>query len=230
MIENRPKQILQKLRRTFTMPEWTSSSKDPFKTLIATIISQNTTSINAAKAFENLSKQFKITPEVLANAQTRQIEKCLKVAGLYRKKAKTTKQLSELIIKKFRSNMQTILSLPFEQARNTLLQLPGVGLKTADIVMLFCTEKHTIPVDTHVDRVTKRLGLTPVKGDYETVRKSLQSLYSPKDYLAVHVLLIQLGRKICKARKPSCKQCPLNMVCPSKRLEEKIKEPVKRAF
>jgi len=215
MAENQAEKVLHILRKTFRMPKWVTSTKDPFKTLIVTIISQNTASKNTAKAFENLSKQFKITPEALANAETSEIEECLKVAGLYRNKAKTIKQTSKIILEKFHGNLKPTLSLPFEEARKTLLQLPGVGPKTADVVLLFCSEKPTIPVDTHVNRVAKRLGLAPSNGDYETVRKHLQSLYNPKDYLAVHVLPILLGRKYCMARNPLCEQCPVNTLCPS---------------
>jgi len=218
MAEDRAQKILQILRKTFTMPKWVTSTRDSFETLIVTIISQNTAGRNTAKAFENLSKRFEIVPEVLANAETSQIEECLKVAGLYRTKAKTIKQLSKIIIEKFHGNLRQILSLPFEEARKTLLQLPGVGPKTADVVLLFCAEKPTIPVDTHVNRVAKRLGLAPANGNYEIVRKSLQSLYDPKDYLAVHVLLISLGRRYCRAKNPLCNQCPVNMLCSSKQL------------
>jgi len=218
MSENRSEKILQMLQKTFTMPKWTTSSKNPFETLIVTIISQNTANRNTAKAFENLSKHFKMTPEVLAKAETSQIEECLKVAGLYRNKAKTIKQISQIILEKFHGTLKPILSLPFEEARKTFLQLPGVGPKTADVVLLFCSGKHTIPIDTHVNRVSKRLGLVPTNGDYETVRKFLQSLYRSKDYLAIHVLFILLGRKYCRARNPCCNQCPLNPLCPSKRL------------
>jgi endonuclease-3 len=216
MAESRAEKVLQTLRKNFTMPEWATSNSDPFRTLIVTIISQNTAGRNTAEAFENLSRRFKITPEALANAETSQIEECLKVAGLYRNKAKTIKQVSKTILEEFHGSLKTILSLPFEEARKTLLQLPGVGPKTADVVLLFCSQKPTIPVDTHVNRVSKRLGLAPANGDYETVRTSLQSLYSPKDYSAVHVLLILFGRKYCRARNPLCEQCPLNMLCPSK--------------
>jgi len=217
MVENRAEKILQMLRKTFAMPKRVTSNKDPFRTLIITIISQNTADRNTAKAFENLSNQFQITPEVLANAETNQIEECLKVAGIYRNKAKTIKKISKIVLEKFHGNLISILSLPFEEARKTLLQLPGVGPKTADVVLLF-SGNPTIPVDTHVNRVAKRLGLTSTKGDYETVRMALQSIYDPKDYLVIHVLLILLGRKYCKAINPLCKQCPVNTLCPSKQL------------
>jgi endonuclease-3 len=142
----------------------------------------------------------------------------LKPAGLYRNKARTIEQVSKIILEKHHGNPESILSMPFEDARKTLMEFPGVGPKTADVVLLFSANKPTIPVDTHVDRTSKRLGLTPANGDYETVRKSLQSLYDPKDYLAVHMLLISHGRKHCKARNPLCKQCPVDMLCPSRHL------------
>jgi len=217
MAEERAEKILQTLRKTFKLPKWISSERDPFKTLITTIISQNTADRNTARAFEKLSKRFEIKPEVLANAEIRQLEECLKVAGLYKNKAKTIRKVSRVILEKFHGDLKSVLSLSFEEARESLMQLPGVGPKTADVVLLFCAEKPTIPVDTHVNRVSKKLGLAPANGDYETIRKSLQSLYNPEDYLAVHLLLISLGRKYCRARNPLCKQCPVNSLCPSRK-------------
>jgi endonuclease-3 len=218
MNENQAGKILQTLQKTFKMPKWVTSNRDPFETLIVTIISQNTADRNTAKAFENLSKRFKVEPEVLANAETTQIEESLRVAGLYRNKAKTIKQISKIILEEFHGTLKPILSLPIEESRKTLLKLPGVGPKTADVLLLFCSEKPTIPVDTHVNRVAKRLGLAPSNGEYERVRQSLQFLYNPKDYLSVHILLILLGRKYCRARNPLCKHCPVNTLCPSKHL------------
>ncbi|MGQ9551028.1 MAG: endonuclease III domain-containing protein [Candidatus Bathycorpusculaceae bacterium] len=218
MVKNRAEKVLQTLQETFTMPKWASSGRDPFETLIITIISQNTTDKNTAKAFENLSNQFKITPEALAKSAKNQIEECLKVAGLYRNKAKTIKQVSRIILDKFHGTLRPILSLPFHEARKTLLQFHGVGPKTADVVLLFCAERPTIPVDTHVNRVAKRLGFAPADGDYEIIRNSLQSVYHPKNYSRVHILLISLGRRYCKAKNPLCKECPVNMYCPSKGL------------
>ena len=217
MAEKRAEKILRILRKTFKLPKWISSERDPFKTLITTIISQNTADRNTARAFEKLSKHFEIKPEVLANAEIRQLEKCLKVAGLYKNKAKTIRKVSRVILEKFHGDLKSVLSLSFEEARESLMQLPGVGPKTADVVLLFCAEKPTIPVDTHVNRVSKKLGLAPANGDYETIRKSLQSLYNPEDYLAVHLLLISLGRKYCRARNPLCKQCPVNSLCLSRK-------------
>ena len=221
MEEKRAVAILKILRRTFTMPKWSEAKRDPFKTLIVTIISQNTADRNTARAFERLSKRFEIKPEALAQAENSQIEENLRTAGLYRNKAKIIKQVSRIILERFHGSVQPILSLPIEEARKTLMALPGIGPKTADVVLLFSAKQPTIPVDTHVNRVAKRLGFAPANGDYDAVRTSLQSLYNPRDYLAVHVLLIAHGRRYCKARRPLCAQCPVNMYCPSRGLWDK---------
>jgi endonuclease-3 len=183
-----------------------------------TIISQNTNERNTSRAFENLSTRFRITPETLAKADINEIEEDVKTAGLYRHKSRVIKRVSEIILKKHDNDLSHILSLPVEQARTELLQLPGVGPKTADIVLLFAGNKPTVPVDTHVNRVSKRLGLAPENGSVEDVRLCLQKLFRPEDYLAVHVLFIQLGRKYCRARTPLCLKCPLNSLCPSRNL------------
>jgi endonuclease-3 len=212
----RAETVLSILRQVLAVPKWVKSQRDPFETLIVTVISQNTADRNTARAFENLSKRFEITPEVLANAETSQIEECLRVGGLYKNKAKTIRQVSRIILEKFHGSLQPILSLPIDEARSALMQLPGIGPKTADVVLLFSAKQPTIPVDTHVNRVSKRLGFAPANGSYEDVRQSLQKLYDPRDYLAVHMLLIAHGRRFCRARHPLCDECPVNMYCPTK--------------
>jgi len=213
--------ILQILQDILAVPKLVKPKNDPFETLVVTIISQNTADRNTARAFENLSKQFEVTPQALSQAEISKIEACLHVGGLYKSKAKTIQTVSKIILEKFQGSLKPILSLPLEEARKTLMELPGVGPKTADVVLLFSANQPTIPVDTHVNRVSKRLGLAPAKGGYEEVRLSLQSLFDPKDNLAVHLLLIAHGRKYCKARKPLCPECPVNTYCPSNCLWDK---------
>jgi endonuclease-3 len=215
MERKRASRVLEILLKTFKLPEWTSSPcKRPFETLIRTVISQNTSNKNTARAFEKLSERFPMTPEAFSNAELSEIERCLKPAGLYRNKSKIIKKLSRIIIEEFNGSLEHVLSLPTEEARKVLLGLPGIGRKTADILLLFCAKKPTVPVDTHVNRVSRRLGLAPVDGGYEKIRLALQKLYDPKDYLAIHVLLILLGRSYCKARKPLCNLCPMDDFCP----------------
>src|SRR4030042_2298187 len=145
MDEKRAATVLAILRRTFTLPKWTEAKRNPFETLIVTIISQNTADRNTARAFENLSKRFEITPEVLANAETSQIENCLRVAGLYKSKAKTIKHVSKAIVEEFHGTLASILSLPLEEARKALTQFSGVGPKTADVVLLFSAKQPPLP-------------------------------------------------------------------------------------
>ena len=221
MVNTHAATILQILQDATAVPNLVKSKNDPFETLVITIISQNTADRNTARAFENLSKQFEVTPQALSKAETSKIEACLHVGGLYKSKAKTIQTVSKIILEKFQGSLKPILSLHLEEARKTLMELPGIGPKTADVVLLFAANQPTIPVDTHVNRVSKRLGLTPAKGNYEEVRLSLQSLFDPKDYLAVHLLLIAHGRKYCKARQPLCPECPVNAYCPSNCLGDK---------
>lgn len=221
MVDKRAEEILKILQRVYPMPRWTKSTSDSFRTLIVTIISQNTNDRNTQKAFERLSKDVRISPEALAKTHIEQIEASLKIAGLYRNKAKAIKQVSKTVLEKYGGDLKRVLSRPLKEARAELMQLPGVGPKTADVILLFAAKRPTVPVDTHVNRVSKRLGLAPVNADYETVRQALESLYEPQDYLAVHVLLISHGRKYCRARSPLCGLCPLNKLCPSRNLFKK---------
>ncbi len=208
--------ILNTLKDTLTLPKLVKINQDPFKTLIVTIISQNTADTNTERAFDNLSKRFEITPEALANADSAQIEECIKVAGLYKGKTKAIQTASRIVLEKFGGSLKPVLALPLEEARKALTEIPGVGPKTADVVLLFSAQMPTIPVDTHVNRVSKRLGLAPQNGDYEDVRSSLQALFPQSDYLAVHLLLIAHGRQYCKAHNPLCQKCPVNTYCPSR--------------
>ncbi len=215
MMENRAAKVLQILKQTLALPAWTKSKPAPFETLVITIISQNTADINTAKAFETLSKRFEISPKALVSAPLGEIEAAIRTAGLWKAKAKTIQVAARCILEKYHGSLQPLLSLRLEQARDALMQFPGVGPKTADVVLLFSANQPTIPVDTHVDRVAKRLGFAPEKGDYEVVRQGLMALFKPADFLAVHLLFIAHGRKTCKSQRPLCSQCPVNAFCPS---------------
>ena len=216
MKDERAAKVLQILQKEFTTPRQAKMARDPFATFVIAILSQNTADHNTAMAFKQLSSRFKISPEVLAYARTEEIEDAIKPAGLFKNKAKTIRHAATLILEKYEGTLKPILSLPLEEARLTLMQFPGVGPKTADVVLLFSSRKPTIPVDTHVNRVAKRLGFAPFKGKYETVRRSLQSLFKPREYFAIHVLLISHVMKICKAMHPYCNHCPVNEYCPTK--------------
>jgi len=207
-------QILRILKRTYSVPWISDRSRDPFQALIRTVLSQNTADVNTFRALQSLSRRFPITPKALAEADVKEIEGAIRIAGLYRNKSKVIKHLSRRILEQFNGSLDFIYSMPFKEARKTLMDIPGVGPKTADVVLLFCAGAPTLPVDTHVNRVSKRLELAPKEADYEGVRRALQELYPPEEYLPVHLLLIAHGRRYCKAPKPMCEPCPINYLCP----------------
>src|SRR4030065_1326559 len=131
MPDQRANEILRILKHTYVMQTWANPAVDPFRTLIVTIISQNTNDRNTEKAFERLSNHFRIDPETLAHAQIKEIEDSLKTAGLYRNKAKAIKQVSNVVVENYRGNLKSVLSKPLEDARRELMQLPNVGPEPA---------------------------------------------------------------------------------------------------
>jgi len=209
-------EMLKILKLAVVVPSLVKAKSDSFETLIITIISQNTADKNTDTAFTRLKQRFLISPKSLAEANTAQIEECIKPAGLYKNKTRAIQTASKTIQETYGGSLNTILALPIEEARKTLTGMPGVGPKTADVVLLFSAQKPTIPVDTHVNRVSKRLRFAPKTGDYEAVRLSLQKLFDENDYLFVHQLLIGHGRQFCKAQKPLCNICPINSYCETK--------------
>jgi endonuclease-3 len=211
----RAEQIFRILQANFSIPSLANIEKDPFKVLVRTIISQSTAEVNTRRAYQNLSRKVSMNPAALAEAEVTEIEDALKVAGLYRNKSKILKRVAELILEKFSGSLDFIHTSSLEDARTELMSLPGVGPKTADIVLLFSAGKPTLPVDTHVNRVSKRLNLVRSGGTYETVRETLQKLYPAEKYFEVHMLFIALGRKYCKASRPLHSDCPVSELCPS---------------
>lgn len=219
MKPNKAHIVLRRLRGYFRRmnlrPEnWPADRppSSPFEILVATILSQNTNDKRSRAAYEQLRSHIGVTPEKLASADLREIELAVRPAGIYRQKARAIRDFSSALLTKYGGEMRKILDKPMEEARGILMSFKGIGSKTADVVLIFGARKPVIPVDTHVRRVSHRLGLAP-ETDYEKVRRSLESQIEPKHYGEFHFLLIQLGKVICKARKPDCEHCPLSDLC-----------------
>lgn len=115
-------------------------------------------------------------------------------------------------MEKFGGDLSQVLALPLEEARETLMSINGIGPKTADVVLSFAGKKTVIPVDTNIFRVTDRIGLAKGR-NYERTRRALEEDVPPEKMQEIHLLLIQLGREICKPRKPKCSVCPINDFC-----------------
>ena len=186
---------------------------DPVETLVTTILSQNTNDRNMLRARNNLLAKYN-NWEKLLKVPNREIERLIKVGGLPAIKTKRIKTaLKKIKEKRGKIELDFLRKTPLPEARAFLVSLHGVGPKTAAIVLNFCFKKPAFPVDTHVFRVSKRLGLIPMNTSYSKAHELLEEMTPPKKIFSFHVNLIQHGRKTCHARKPECAKCFLLKVC-----------------
>jgi len=187
---------------------------DPFRTLVATVLSQNTNDRNGYMAFSALERSVGVTPERISRAPLEVLENAIRPAGMHRERARKLRDLAVAVVELYGGDLSRALSGDLERARIALMELPGVGPKTADVVLLFCASMPTFPVDTHISRISRRLGLVRSNAGYEEMRSALQSIFNPQDYAIAHRALIQLGRVYCRARNPRCSECPIRDLCP----------------
>jgi len=189
-------------------------SKDPFKNLILTVLSQNTSEANCIRAYKGLSAKFEVKPEILARAREEQIREAIRRGGLYNVKAKRIKELSKAVLKKFGGNIASILSLPKEKAREKFMELPGIGPKTADVLL---ASHHgygqVFVVDTHMDRIAKRLGLVKPDAKYEEIQVALKNFIPFDKGERVAGLFWLLAKYTCRAQNPKCNECPIAPIC-----------------
>lgn len=210
--------ILNKLKNTYepNTEEYVAYDvwlkfKDPFRVLIATLLSQNSTDKGTFKAFYTLENKIGVTVENILESSLSEIAQCIRNIGIYNIKAQRIKEIAKIVKEKYGGKLDDILNKPPEEARAELMSLPGIGEKTADVVLLTCKNYPLFPVDTHIKRVSTRLGIA--KGNYSKISHALMKLFNPKDYLPAHHLLIAHGRRTCKAKNPLCNSCVLNACC-----------------
>jgi len=189
-------------------------SKDPFKNLIITVLSQNTSEANCVRAYRGLSSKFEVKPQVLAKADEADIREAIRSGGLYNVKAKRIKEVSKAVLEKFHGNIASILALPKAEAREKFMELPGIGPKTADVLL---TTRHgysqVFVVDTHMDRIAKRLGLVKPDAKYETIQQALQNFIPWDKGERVGGLFWLLAKYTCRAQNPKCYECPIIETC-----------------
>ena len=188
------------------------NSEDPFKVLVGTILSQNTNDDNSIRAYNNLEKNIGISVDNILKTPQNNIAEAIKIGGLQNVKAKKIRDVAEEIFKKYNSDLKWIEKIDVSIAREKLISLSGVGRKTADIMLLYFN-KPAFPVDTHIKRITRRLGLVDQKASYEEISCIWKNALNSVDYKDAHLQLIAFGRKICKARDPKCDICPLKDLC-----------------
>jgi len=193
-----------------------ASSKEPitpFENLIIGILSQTTSDRNSTRAYIGLARKFKIEPQALAEADEAEIREAIRPGGLHNVKAKRIKAFATSVMEKYGGDLTSVLMLPYEEARKKLDELPSIGVKTADVCLAYCARQAVLPVDTNIERVTKRLGLASNDATYGEIQKALEEVIPPAHRVRGHELLVRLGRDYCKPRKPSCESCPLLNMC-----------------
>ena len=206
------REVLIRLASVFGHPDW----RNPLPVvdeLVCTILSQNTNDRNRDIAFNALKKRFATWEEVI-HADEEDIIDAIRIAGLANQKGPRIKAILTRI-KQERGDLDLsfLSELPVEEAREWLLRFNGIGRKTAAIVLQFSLNKPAFPVDTHIYRVTGRLGVRPEALSVEKTHILMEKLIDPPEYYAGHLNLIRLGRELCHARKPDCLHCPLNDIC-----------------
>lgn len=206
--------ILEFLSAAYGQQRWQRREK-PVAVLVQTILSQNTSDKNSRPAFERLVNTFSNWDEI-AGAGVDQICEAIKAGGLGAVKARYIKQaLQEIRRRQGVFDLDFLKDLSVDEAREWLMQLPGVGMKTASVVLLFSLGMPAMPVDTHVFRVSKRLGFIDSKVTVEKAHRLLEKLVTADDIYKFHILLIEHGRRTCKAQRPRCTTCALAGLCPS---------------
>ena len=179
--------------------------RDPYKVLIRTILSQRSKDENTDTAAEQLFKVYD-TPEALASGNRTKIEKLIKPAGLYRAKAKNVQNVAKTLIDKYNSEVPKDL--------DEMVTLPGVGRKTANCVLVYGFNEPAIPVDTHVHRISNRLGWVQTKTPEHT-EVELSKFLPKKYWIDINELMVRYGQEVCRPIGPKCQICPLNDICPT---------------
>jgi endonuclease III len=212
-LADRLRDISRRLTAHFGRPARSAHREEPIRNLILTILSQNTTDVNRDRAFARLMERFPTIPR-LAAAREEDVERAIHVAGLARGKAKAILHVLERL-KQDRGgcSLDFLAGMPLHEARAYLTSFPGVGVKTANVVLLFSFGHAAFPVDTHILRVSKRLGLVPPGADLARASLLLEPHVPAGEQVLLHLNMIRLGRETCRPRTPMHAICPLLPVC-----------------
>ena len=209
-----PDEIVRRLAPVYGEPVWRPHG-DPMTELVLTILSQNTSDTNSGRAFMRLVRRFPDW-QLVMDAPASEIEREIAVGGLAKQKAPRIKASLEAVWAARGSfDLEFLREMPLDQAKRWLRELKGVGPKTAACVLMFALGRPALPVDTHVHRVSQRLGLVPEKATAEKAHDILEALLESEMVYPFHILLIKHGRRLCRAQRPLCGQCPLLDGCPA---------------
>lgn len=211
--QDRIAQLRASLIKAFGMPEW-RPSLSPVDELVSTILSQNTNDTNRDAAFNKLKAAFPDWKLVI-DADTHEVVAAIRTAGLANQKGPRIQNALRDVAQQTNGqlNLDFLQDMPKDEARQWLMAVKGVGPKTAAIVLLFSLGIPAFPVDTHIYRVSGRLGLRPMNFSVEKVHTYLEERIPEEAYYDLHLNLIRLGREVCGARKWHCYRCPVEALC-----------------
>jgi endonuclease-3 len=208
-----PRQTLAQLRQAHPEAHCELDHRNPFELIVATVLSAQTTDVNVNRVTPELFVRWP-TAAALAAAPIEQVEQTISRIGMYRQKAKNIVGLARQLMDKHQGKVP--------QTLDELIELPGVGRKTANVVLGVAFNKpEGVVVDTHVQRISQRLGWTK-NTTPEKIEQDLMGLFDRKDWDILSHTLIFHGRRICSARKPACMSCPVSTACPSAYHAEQI--------
>ncbi len=208
----RAAEVHRRLLAFYGTPEW-RSPLPALDELVSTILSQNTNDRNCDLAYNSLRAALP-TWEQVRDAEPDRVVNAIRIAGLANQKGPRIQAvLRQITAERGALDLSFLADLPTDEALAWLTRFNGVGPKTASIVLVFALGKPAFPVDTHIYRVTGRIGLRPEKMSVEDAHGYLAAQFPPAEYGPAHLNLIRLGREICHARKPDCPACPLNDLC-----------------
>ncbi|MGH2428077.1 MAG: endonuclease III domain-containing protein [Candidatus Limnocylindria bacterium] len=205
---------LDRLGERYDHPTWAGPRLDAVSEVVLTILSQNTSDTNSFRAFTALRERYPSWADVLA-APTDELVEVIRPGGLAPTKSRRIQHvLAEVDDATGGSwDLSFLGTLPLEEARDWLVSLPGIGRKTAAIILLFSFGRPVLPVDTHVHRVATRLGMLPPRAPLERAHDLLEAALAPEEMYPFHVELIRHGRDTCRAPRPICGLCPLTDAC-----------------
>ena len=204
--------VHHRLIEFYGYPEW-RNPMPPLDELVSTILSQNTNDTNRDRAYQALRRRLP-TWEAVRDADPQAVIDAIRPAGLANQKGPRIQAvLHEITAERGQLNLGFLADLSADEASQWLMKFKGVGPKTTAIVLQFSLLKPAFPVDTHIYRVTGRLGLRPPRMNVEQAHIYLSQLFPPETYYSAHLNLIRLGREICQARRPNCPACPLKDDC-----------------
>ncbi|MDI3339750.1 MAG: endonuclease III [Sphaerobacter sp.] len=208
----RAAEVVRRLNESYGTPQWQPSGA-PVDELVQTILSQHTSDVNSRRAYAELRRRFP-TWEAVVAAPVEEVAAAIRAGGLARQKApRIQAALAAILASGEDPPLASLATLPLPEAKARLTALPGVGPKTAACVLLFACGRPALPVDTHVYRVSRRIGLIDPNVSEADAHDRLEALVDPEDVYTFHVNVIRHGRQVCVATRPRCDRCCLTDLC-----------------